>query len=337
MATRGSGGGRKPRDLVVRFLSDVAGFIKGTDDVADALDDVSASMDSTARDAATSSDKIARDYEAAAESMERSTDEFTRDLAASYRAAAARVRTENDKIKTDTKATFADTGREAGAELASNVGEAISSGDFTGVAAGTAGGMATALTAAGPAGIIAAAGLTLGTIFLTRFQAEATKIKAVAESTFEALRDGLLERAEQENLLMTALGVESAEEAYNRVAEIAAGLGTNAAAVYDELVSGGTAATELDDTLASVDGRVSKLRSARTPVFRDDELGRAREFRDLVNAAADGIARGESSARTMREALRLSALDAATLAESSYRMGGSVWNSQVPYEAGGRA
>jgi hypothetical protein len=338
MATRG-GGGTKPRDLVVRFLSDVAGFIKGTDDVADALDDVSRSMDETARDADTSSEKIARDYEAAAERMERSTDEFTRDLAASYRTAANRVRTENAKIERDTRDTLGDAGREAGSEFAQNLGESISSGDVAGLASGTIGGLAASFGATGPIGL-ALAGLGAAAVgVFTAIRTNAEKAATAAQSAFDLLLEGASREAVLRARLEDAFG--SYEAGFDVLARAAGGSLDRMDELSDAIIDGKQPARETADALRDAADAVGRInaRPGKKPdgglVVSKQEADASRTLATELDKIADATDRAAVAEERRAAALRLSARYYAG-SGSAYAPGGSTYQSQVPYDRGGR-
>jgi hypothetical protein len=327
MATRG-GGGTKPRDLVVRFLSDVAGFVKGADDVADTLD-------ATARDAEKSSDKIARDYDAAAEKMERSTDEFTRDLAASYRAAATRVRSENDKIQRDTTETFRETGREAGNELAQNLGESISSGDVSGLVSGTVGGLAATLGTGGPIGLALAGLATAAVGVFQQMRAAADAAAAAADAAFQQLREGADDQAKLEQVLTDRFGsVVAGMEQVSRYSETT---GISTERIYDALIKGGPAAERIASYADKMSGSLIDAEGSLGPT-----RSLLRDMADDLRDRADAVERGSKAEQEWNRYLGLNTRELRKQADyysargSAYAPGGSTYRQQVPYDRGVR-
>lgn len=303
---------RQPRDLVVRFVSDVREFLKGTDKVEDALKDTARDLDKVADAGEDSARDLARAYDRAADKIKRDTRDATR------------------SVKDD----VADTGREAGAEFAANMGESISSGDWSSVANDTAGGLSAALLTAGPVGMVAGAAVALGGIFLARFQAEAAKVKQLAASTFEAYRDGLLEQAEREDLLTQLLGAESYDEALRTLGRVARDAGEDAGAVADALLEGGTQADQLRKRLGLVQDKVLAVRGG---IVSPDQVNAARELSRYLDTAAQAQSDAAESARVQRDLVKETAgVLARTYRGTAYDVTGSTYRSQVPYSAGRR-
>lgn len=178
-----------PRDLIVRFLADVNGFLRGTDQVADALAD-------TARDQETLADQ---------------GEETARRLARAYDKAGQEIRRDADRTKRDTKRAYADTGREVGQEFAQNIGEGISSGggDVKGAVLGTLGGV---LPALGPWAAAAGVGAVVAQAVFGNIDAMRARAKEAGRQAFDALRDGMVEGSENESIIAAALGMESFDD-----------------------------------------------------------------------------------------------------------------------------
>lgn len=175
---------RNARDVVVRFLSDVNGFLRGTDDVADAYRDVARDADRTADAGEDSARRLSRAYERAADKIERDARESAR----------------------DTRKAYGDTGKEAGTEFTQNLGEAVSSGDLTGVVSGTLGGLAAQFGTAGPLGIAFAGIATAGAFAFTQIQAAAEKAAEAAANAFEDLLSSADKEARLRGRLTDAYG-----------------------------------------------------------------------------------------------------------------------------------
>lgn len=175
---------RSARDVVVRFLSDVNGFLRGTDDVAEAYRDVARDADRTADAGEDSARRLARAYERAADKIERDARESAR----------------------DTRKAYGDTGKEAGTEFTQNLGEAVSSGDISGVVSGTLGGLAAQFGTAGPLGVAFAGIATAGAFAFTQIQAAAEKAAEAAANAFEDLLAGADKEAQLRTRLTDAYG-----------------------------------------------------------------------------------------------------------------------------------
>jgi hypothetical protein len=162
----------KPRDLVARFLSDVQGFLRGSDQMADALEDTVRDLDKVADAGDDSARRLARAYD-------RAGDEMRRDMADSTRSV---------------KGDVADTGKEAGAEFAQNLGQSLASGDSSRIVQDSVGGLIGSLALAGPLGAVVAAG---GAIALGLWNAFEQKTKEQKEAVLAAageLYQGLIDQ-----------------------------------------------------------------------------------------------------------------------------------------------
>lgn len=203
----------KPRDLVVRFLADVRGFVQGTSDMEDAL-----------RDTADAQDRLAREGDQAADK-----------LAASYRRAADKMDRDLRGTRTTVKEGFADTGKEAGAEFAQNLGQSLSSGDTSRVVQDSVGGLIGSLAFAGPVGAAVAAA---GTIALSFWNAWEEKTKQQREAVLAVVGDvyqGLLDqgadfvREYNSTTLRDFLNPATSNELARRAREASQRLGTDLA------------------------------------------------------------------------------------------------------------
>lgn len=306
----------RARDVVVRFLAETRDFLRGADDIADAYTD------------------MARDAERAADAGE----DAARDTARAWDRAADAMRRDVDGATRDIGGDVADTGREAGTEFAQNMGEAISSGDWSAVANDTAGGLSASLLAAGPIGAVAGAAVALGGIFLAQFQARAAQVKELASQTFDAYRDGLIEQAEKEQLLITMLGVDNIDEAYREIGRIARELGGTAADVQRELLTAGDAVTPLDDAVAGIISKRDDLaRGKGIGLIDRDAVDTATDYVKVLDAAAEARRLAAESARVERDMTRQTSAAASTYTRGAYGVGGSVYQQQVPrYANGGR-
>lgn len=184
--------------IKIPFIADVDGFLRGTrdleeslDDVADALDDIStAGSDVDAKVGGDLKD-AAKTADASAEKISKSFKTAFREVEAAGRTSSRKVRAEVDDVGDKGSATL----REFSSEAKQNVGETLASFDgsvSSGVDAvqGTVGGLVTAL---GPAGMIGAAvigvGIGLARNMFSKSQEAAEAFRERVLSIFEELRE----------------------------------------------------------------------------------------------------------------------------------------------------
>lgn len=304
----------KPRDLVVRWVSDVSGFLRGTDQVERALDDQ------------------VRDLQ----HVEQVGEQSARELAQAYERAGQRIRQSNDKTAKDSATTYGEAGKEAGAEFASNLGESISSGDVSGMLSGTVGGLVGTFGAGGP---IALALGALGAVSIGVFQsmsAAAEKARAAAALAFDELKSGADRQARLGALLEDQFG--SQLDGWEAIARLSEATGESSKTIADALIDGGSKARayadEWDKIARSYYEATGNL-DRQTSILSDGA--------DLLNRRADALDRAARAAQTERDALRVSETILKRSAEyyakrgSAYAPGGSTYSQQVPpYSTGKR-
>lgn len=165
------------RDYVARFLTDLTGW--KVDSAVKDTRDLETQTDRTA-------DSVARDWQRMADAGER---------------AARDLHTTTDRIGRDVKGELGDTGREAGAEFASNLGESLASGDSSRIAQDSVGGLVASLAFAGPIGAAVAAGgaiaLGLWNSFEEKTKQQREAVLAAAGTIYQGLIDQGAEFAEQ--------------------------------------------------------------------------------------------------------------------------------------------
>lgn len=296
---------RSARDLIVRFLADVRGFTQGTDDMADALHDV------------------ARDEERLADAGEDSA----RRLARAYDRAADSIVRDQRRAQKDVRDGFADTSREVGDEFAENVGEAFRNGDYVGALQETFTSLTPALGAVG-LGVGAAIGVGAGLVkdILDRQQA----IKDAASQLFQAMREGFVEEADRESLLLAAMGTEDPAEAYRELSAMAKRLGVDVSDLFAEVVSGGSAKTAIDDFERRVnEGIEAQARARQAP--DPDLLARWKEYSDRVGFVRESIELANDALRTQQTIVR-------SIPASYYTSTGVGSGQGIPdYVSGGRS
>jgi hypothetical protein len=309
----------KARDVVVRFLSETRDFLRGTDQIAAAYDE------------------MARDADRAADAGE----DAARDTARAWDRAADKMRRDVDRSSRAMRNDLADTGREAGDEFAQNLGESISSGDLSGLVSGTLGGLAGTLGKTGPIalGLAAVGGVAAGV--WTAMQEGAEKSAAAAQTAFDQLRAGADNEAKLQSVLEQRFG--SVVEGMERVNEYSELTGISTERIYDALVKGGPAAKRLADYAAKMNGDLIDTEGSLSPTRRllsdmaDDLRDRADEVERASAAEREfGKYLGENTRQLKKQA------DYYRARGSSYAGGrnpGSTYQSQVPrqaYERGDR-
>jgi len=178
------------------FVADVTGFLRGTKDVEDALDDVIESLDDVATQSrATSStadaslDDISASSQAAAEALEA-------DFRGAFDAVQADARSSSSSISTHVRTGTKDAGAATGEfkqEAKANLSEVASSfqGDFTSAAdvvQGTLGGLVSSFGAAGAIGLAAAGvGVGIARSLFQKSREEAAELKKASQEAIEAI------------------------------------------------------------------------------------------------------------------------------------------------------
>lgn len=273
---------RNARDVVVRFLSDVNGFLRGSDDVSDAYRDMAREAERTEAVGEASARDLARAYERAADKIER-------DARASAR---------------DTRKAYGDTGKEAGQEFSSNLGEAITSGDLSSVAADTAGGLAATFGAKGPIGAAFAAVAVAGSVAFAKIQEAAEQAKQAASEVFEAL----ISQADKEARLRIALERQygSYLEGMEAIRRMADATGIPVSEIAEAFAEGGEPARRLADDAERIAAALPKG-GAGGAIINQADVTRAKNLAEDLDRAADATERAARAEQTRAEALRTAA------------------------------
>lgn len=300
----------------ISFVSDVRSFIKGTDDIERAMDDVGDSLDDVSKDAKTAGDKIERslsdagkDAEDSSEKMEKSfrkdfdkVEEKAKDAGATIGKESKQGFAKAEKAADDFKRKGVGASDEFKQEAGANFSETASSftGDMEGAVAGiqgTLGGLATsAIPGVGIAAGIAAAGI--GTVYtILNTQAEATKqnIEDLTLAMIEANSKVVAESVIQENLKTIVSGGEdaaismgnlreAAEETGVPIATLARAYAGDPGSVAEALAIVNTKFGEAQDALGVYETSVAASKTA-------DELSRWK-------TALQGLETGYDSAAT---------------------------------------
>lgn len=310
----------KPRDLVARFLSDVQGFLRGSDQMADALDDTARDLDKVADAGDESARRLAKAYDRAGDSMKRDMKDSTRGI----------------------KADVADTGKEAGAEFAQNLGQSLASGDASRIVQDSAGGLIGSLALAGPLGAVAATGAAIALGLWNSFEQKTREQKEAVLATAGEVYQGLLDQGADfvkqftTNVVRDFFDPAMQDTLSGKARAASQLLGDN----LGEALAGGpdSIAQYADDARVKLDEMVA---AARAGDAGDEAQARIRALKDEV-AYLDTIVQGLKDAKTAADdyagALKNAAWYASKAAE--YGPGGSTYQSQLgaaaPYATGTR-
>lgn len=233
--------------IVVRFASNVRDFIKGTDQVEAALEDLADESGDLARDVERDADRMARAYKDAARKADRAGDQLERGFGRKARKVGA------------------DAGKETGTEFAQNLGESLSSGNLEDLATDTAGGLVASFGPAGPIGVALAGLAAVGALQFGKMKAEAAKLKEQVDAVWGALWDegrkaALAEAKKQVEQFFRDQG----EQADDVVRSL-----TNAGIAYEDLVKAAQgdpkALRKVEDALTRVEVAAQRVRTGRRP------------------------------------------------------------------------
>lgn len=301
-----------PRDITVRFLANVQGFLRGADDMEDALRDTARAQDTLADEGEDSARRLSRAYEKAGD----------------------RIRSEADATKRKSKQAYGDAGREIGGELAQNIGEGISSGsgDIRGAVLGTLGGI---IPAFGAAAAAAGLGLVVAQALFANAEELRQRAKAAGREAFDALRDGMVEGSEQESIVAAALGLDSFDDVVTRAVE----LGQRLRVPADQIVTywrtaGDVIGPELGDAFREAE-RAGKSSSRGMQGAAAETVAAVREVGGAQVAVNDALDHGRRNADALNASLATTvelsrkAAYYADRTQSSYAAGGSTMQQQL--------
>lgn len=183
------------KGIDIPLVADVGKFIKGTDSVSDALDDVVDSLDDVAREGKSATGKVSDALDTVKRDATTSSDTLEKKFRTAFDEVKADAKTTSTSVSTHMKRGADDAGeatKEFKNEAAQNFSEVASSfqGDMASAAdgvQGTLGGLAGSLP--GPAGIMAGVLAGVGGAMLTSF----TKNAEASEARIKAMYDDMLE------------------------------------------------------------------------------------------------------------------------------------------------
>lgn len=300
----------RPRDVVVRFLADTREFLRGTQNVERAYDDMARSADHVADEGEDSARRLARAYERA-----------------------------GDKVKRESKATskatqdaYADAGREAGDEFAQNLGESLSSGDISGLLSGTLGGLVGTFGKGGPIALALGALGAVGVGVFQALSAAAEQAAADAQAAFDDIQDNASDSARLTNFLTSRFG--GTAKGWEQIAAYAEASGIAAKDIAYALSVGGPRARDMADRFDAI-----ARKAYETDGVLDASNSKLIDGADDLRDRADAMERAARAAQTQATALGQSnqyLRDSARYYAAAYGKGSSVYNSQVPYAKGKR-
>lgn len=303
----------KPRDVVVRFVSDVRGFLRGTDQVEHALDAQVRDLDHVGDEGEQTGRRLAKAYDKAGDAIKR----------------------RNARTARETRQTIGDAGKDAGDEFAQNLGESLSSGDVSGLLSGTIGGLVGTFGKGGPLALALGALGAVGVGVFTSMQQSAEKAAEAAQAAFDQLHDNTTREAKLNAVLADSYG--GTVKGWEEIQRLSEASGLSVEAIADALADGGSKARTLADHWNDI---------ARDAYQTTGDLGGAALIMsngaDVLNHRAEAMERAASAAKTERDALAVSEgilrRSAKFYAErgSAYAPGGSTYNSQVPRYATGK-
>lgn len=311
---------RTPRDLVVRFVADVVPFLKRTDDVGRALNDTMRDLDDLADAGEDSARRLSRAYDRAGQDIRTG---WKRDTSS---------------LKTDAK----DTGKEIGNEFASNLGESLASGDSSRIVQDSLGGLVSSLAFAGPLGAAVAAGgaiaLGLWNAFAAKTQEQQQAVLDAAATLYEGMISQGADFAKQyaDDVVRKFFDPSTADDIVTNARTAAEALGDN----LGKVLAGGpdsiaAYAKEAGDRIGELQ---DKARANPLTGVEADELKRLSDVVYYLDTIKTGWDKATTAVDKYNAALSRSAYYASQA--SSYRVGGSTYNSQLgaaaPYATGTR-
>ena len=324
------------RGVHIPFVAEVRSFLKGTEDIEDALDNVADSLDDVAKEAQDQERKTSRAMDDTAQAVEdvgdagkdaekdlerslrdisRSADKAGDDLEDVGRSAKRGF----DKVEDESESAgqvVSDEARQSSAELGASFDgsfESITDGfrDVASSAGAELGGIAGFAIGVGTA---AAVGLVTKISEGIKERQEQLRERAsklfegyidAAEdagiSAGEALSRGLLDEATRQDLLMDRLGVDNISDAFVEVARLANALGVDSKAIYDTIAgTPADTAAGMADVEATLDSLIAKGKAERGEAAAAAEVAvtAANKLRDVTGTKAQEEERAALATRT---------------------------------------
>jgi hypothetical protein len=96
------------KGIVINFISDIRRFLKGTDDIGEALDQVSDSLDDVARDGDKATEKLERSFKDLTKVVDRESDEAGDKMVRNFKRSGDRVESQLDEVTNEAKQNAAE-------------------------------------------------------------------------------------------------------------------------------------------------------------------------------------------------------------------------------------
>jgi hypothetical protein len=314
------------KGIEVPITADTKGFIKGTKQAEDTLEDFGDSLDAVAKDGTTAAERLDRafadvDFKIAALEAEQAATK----IEGSFKDAARAVGVSTDKIKADSKSSFKTVGAEAGQEFSQNFGEAIRSGNPAEAIVETVTSLSGAL---GGVGLALAGAFGIGAAIVSEIEKQNTRVREAATGLFNAARQGAIDAAAKEDFVNTILGTESWADALRKLAPLARTAGVSIGEVVQEIETGGTAVTGLDTALKAARDRADALGASPGPQQVAAALGPAgKAAQELAGFFQEGAA-AIADQNALLQAQRDIALNSIRLVEQAGRTARGVTNAE---------
>lgn len=275
--------------ISIDFLANVRGFLRGTDDVDEALSRVSSSLDDVARDGARSTDRLADSTERATERMERSFQELADASRRDMDSAADAGRRSFDRTSRSARENL----QEVKSEALQNASETFSSFDgsvrsFADGVQGTLGGLIASLPAQWAAvGAAGALGLGLLLSGIERSDEQTQELRdRVRDLTDDLLEAGGVGKRSigsiADEVRSLATETDPGKQNLQRLAELADRLGTNLADAVNAYVEGGS---RLDDLIEGTErlSAAERIRAQELQGFNDFQSAAAAQRADELD------------------------------------------------------
>lgn len=292
------------RPIVIEFAANVRDFLRGTRDVERATGDIADELQDATRDA----ERFERQFQESMRDAEREAGRTSRSVEGDFR---------------DMSGEMGDIGQDAGDELVSNLGEAVSSGDVGGLIEGTLGGIIGGLR--GPMGIAAAGLAGVAVAAFQQVRQEAERMAAWSESWAEGFRDQVAQARDELKQEDIQAGFEQwladNEESFLKIAGDLEKLGIDANEFATALYAGGEPAQQMLDAINAMresSTRLEEVGGRLRPVYDDtaDAAGNIQtEMLALVDVQEDTI----EDAKTMAKYIGEDNVDAVTDLRQAWR------------------
>lgn len=278
------------RPIVIEFAANVRDFLRGSRDVERATEDIADELQAATKDA----DRFEREFQESMRDAERAAGKTSRSVEDDFRGMSGEM---------------GDIGQDAGDELVSNLGEAVSSGDIGGLIEGTLGGIVGGLK--GPMGIAAAGLAGVAVVAFQQVREEAERMAAWSESWADGFRDQVAQARDELKQEDIQAGFEQwladNEESFLNIAADLEQLGIDANEFATALYAGGEPAQQMMDAINAMregSTRLEEVGGRLRPVYDDtaDAVGNIQtEMLNIVDTQQDTIDDAKTMAKFVGE------------------------------------